>query len=97
MPVPFVVRLPFALALVSWGARTNRRWTVPVASMLALPALWYGGLSIMLAALPLVGARSWSELRRVIADGRAEMATEVGSARELIRRRRSTETPVRPD
>ena len=49
VPIPFVVRLPFAVALVVWGAWTGRRWTVPVAGMLALPALWYGGLSMLLA------------------------------------------------
>ena len=53
VPIPFVVRLPFALALVVWGARTNRRWTVPVAGMLALPALWYGGLTMLLAVIAL--------------------------------------------
>ena len=36
-----------------WGARTDRRWTVPVAGMLALPALWYGGLSMLLAVIVL--------------------------------------------
>ncbi len=53
VPIPFLVRLPFAIALVVWGARTDRRWTVPVAGMLALPALWYGGLSMLLAVLAL--------------------------------------------
>jgi hypothetical protein len=53
LPVPFVVRLPIALAVVVWGARTDRYWTVPVASMIALPALWYGSLSMLLAVLPL--------------------------------------------
>ena len=53
VPIPFVVRLPFAIALVVWGARTDRRWTVPVAGMLALPALWYGGLAMLLAVLAL--------------------------------------------
>jgi len=53
VPIPFLVRLPFAVALVVWGARTNRRWTVPVAGMLALPALWYGGLSMLLAVIAL--------------------------------------------
>ena len=55
VPVPLWIRLPFAVALVVWGARTDRRWTVPVASMLALPALWYGGLSMLLAVIPLLG------------------------------------------
>jgi hypothetical protein len=52
--VPLLIRLPLAVALVVWGARTDRRWTVPVASMLALPALWYGGLSMLLAVIPLL-------------------------------------------
>ncbi len=53
IPVPLLVRLPLAAALVVWGAKTDRRWTVPVASMLALPALWYGSLSMLLAVIPL--------------------------------------------
>jgi len=53
IPIPFVVRLPFAVAIVVWGAWTGRRWTVPVAGMLALPALWYGGLSMLLAVIAL--------------------------------------------
>jgi hypothetical protein len=57
VPVPLWVRLPLAVALVVWGARTDRRWTVPVASMLALPALWYGGLSMLLAVIPLLPRR----------------------------------------
>jgi len=62
VPIPLVVRLPFAIALVVWGAGTDRRWTVPVASMLALPALWYGGFSMLLAVLPLLPARTLGEL-----------------------------------
>jgi hypothetical protein len=58
VPVPLWIRLPFAIALVVWGARTDRRWTVPVASMLALPALWYGGLSMLLAVIPLLPGRA---------------------------------------
>jgi hypothetical protein len=41
--------------------------------MLALPALWYGGLSIMLATLPLMGARTWGETREVLAGGWTEL------------------------
>ena len=51
VPIPFVLRLPVAVAVVVWGAWTGRRWTVPVAGMLALPALWYGGLSMLLAVI----------------------------------------------
>jgi len=57
VPIPLWIRLPFAIALVVWGARTDRRWTVPVGAMLALPALWYGGLSMLLAVIPLLPDR----------------------------------------
>jgi hypothetical protein len=61
VPVPLWVRGPIAVAIVVWGARTDRPWTVPVASMLALPALWYGGISMLLAVIPLLpGRSSWA-------------------------------------
>jgi hypothetical protein len=69
VPIPFVARLPFAIAIIVWGARTNRRWTVPVASMLSLPALWYGGFSMLLAVLPLLPARTLSELAERLRQG----------------------------
>jgi hypothetical protein len=55
LPIPLWIRLPIAVAIVVWGARTDRPWTVPVASMIALPAVWYGGLSMLLAVIPLLG------------------------------------------
>ncbi len=64
IPIPFLVRLPAAIILVVWGGRTDRRWTVPVASMLALPAVWYGGLSMLLAVIPLLPGREQRESRR---------------------------------
>ena len=93
VPIPFLVRLPFAVVLVIWGARTNRRWTVPVSAMLALPALWYGGLSIMLATLPLLGARSWADVGRVAAQGRREFEASV-AALSWPGHRRATEEPI---
>jgi hypothetical protein len=61
VPIPLLIRLPAAVALVVWGARSDRRWTVPVASMLALPALWYGGISMLLAVIPLLRDRQERE------------------------------------
>jgi hypothetical protein len=51
--IPLAIRLPAAGLLVAWGAWTDRRWIVPVASTLALPVLWLAGLSI-LAAIPAI-------------------------------------------
>lgn len=54
VPVPLWVRAIAAALVVAWGALTDRRWTVPVASMLALPILWVNGLSMLVAVIPLV-------------------------------------------
>jgi hypothetical protein len=70
LPVPLWFRLPIAVAVVAWGARTNRRWAVPVAALLALPALWYGGLTILLAIIPLRDPRRVAFWSRPAATGR---------------------------
>ena len=55
IPIPLWIRLPAAVALVVWGARTDRRWTVVVGATLALPVLWVSGFAICaaLASVPL--------------------------------------------
>ena len=53
-PVPFVLRLPMSLALLLWGARTNRAWIVPIAVGWGTPALYLGSYpSIWVGAIPL--------------------------------------------
>jgi hypothetical protein len=47
--IPLVARLPLSVVLVTWGARTNRPWTVPAAATLALPILWVSGLATLAA------------------------------------------------
>jgi hypothetical protein len=59
VPVPLWIRVPGALALVAWGGRTGRRWTVPVAATLALPVLWPSGFAVLAALWPI-----WREQRR---------------------------------
>jgi hypothetical protein len=54
VPISIWARLPVAAAVVVWGARTDRRWTVPVAVLLATPILWTVSLFVVLVAvLPL--------------------------------------------
>ena len=53
IPIPLVIRGPIGVLLLVWGAPRNQRWVVPVAAMLALPALWYGSLTMLLGVLPL--------------------------------------------
>jgi hypothetical protein len=51
LAVPIWLRLPAAGALVWWGARTDRAWTIAAAVTLALPVVWFAGLAILVAAL----------------------------------------------
>lgn len=53
LAIPLPVRLLVAGLLVTWGARTDRRWTVIVAATLALPTLWYHGLAMLMGIVAL--------------------------------------------
>jgi hypothetical protein len=44
-------RIPLALLLVVWAARTDRVWVLPVAMVLATPFIWNGAFTL-LAAIP---------------------------------------------
>jgi hypothetical protein len=57
LPIPLWLRVPAAAALVAWGARTTRPWTVPVGATLALPVLWPTGLAILAALWPILQRR----------------------------------------
>jgi hypothetical protein len=53
LAIPLIVRVPVAAAVVTWGARTDRAWTVPVAATLTMPALYLHGFTTLLAVIPL--------------------------------------------
>ncbi len=53
-PISVWPRLPIAVALVVWGARTGRRWTVPLAAIIALPRLYFLSISMLVGLLPLM-------------------------------------------
>jgi hypothetical protein len=52
-----IVRLLVAGGVAAWGAATDRRWTVPLAAMLALPIIWMDSFSMLLGAVALSGYR----------------------------------------
>jgi hypothetical protein len=52
--IPLFLRLPVAAVLVAWGARTDRKWTVPMAAAIAMPVLWIAAFAV-LAAIPALG------------------------------------------
>ncbi len=53
IPIPLPIRMLASAAVVAWGARTDRRWTVPVAATLSLPIIWFHGFAVLVAAIPL--------------------------------------------
>lgn len=53
---PLIPRLALAAIVVSLGAFTNQRWTVPVAVILSLPFVWIHSLAILVAVVPLLRA-----------------------------------------
>ncbi len=63
VPYPLWLRLPLAVALVAWGARTNRRWVVPAAALLALPRLYFQSPALLLAVLPALRG-GWASAER---------------------------------
>jgi glycosyl transferase family 87 len=74
--IPLLIRLPIAALIVIWGARTDRPWTVAVATTLALPILWINGLAVLLA-VPLL--MRWDDPRRALASILASGRSRVGA------------------
>jgi hypothetical protein len=79
VPIPLPIRLAISVAVVWWGARTDRRWTVPVAATISLPIIWFHGLALLVAAIPL-----WREDRARAAARRAGEAQP--GVEDVIRR-----------
>ena len=72
LAIPVWLRLPFAVAIIAWGARTDRHWTVPVGVLLAMPILWVNVFTLLIAAVPLrpeaglTPARAWLLRERLL-------------------------------
>ena len=56
LPLALWVRLPLAVAIVAWGARTDRTWTIPVAMCLAMPIVWLNSPTVLVAIVPMLAA-----------------------------------------
>lgn len=66
VPVPLLVRLPAAAVLVTWGALTNRRWTVLIATMISAPIMWWTSLSMLVALVGHEKARPATRAERAV-------------------------------
>jgi Glycosyltransferase family 87 len=77
IPIPLLIRLPAAAVIVVWGALTDRKWTVPLAAVLAMPVLWIAAFSV-LAAIPAIYRPELASRRE--AAQRAELGTAAPAA-----------------
>jgi hypothetical protein len=59
LPIPLLPRLVMAALIIAWGARADRKWTVPVGVTIASPVVWMGALAILTAVPPLLSANGW--------------------------------------
>lgn len=83
LPVPLWARLPLVAVLIVWGARTNRRWVLPIGVALALPTVWINTPTILIAALPLLALGADSPAGRWL---RSRTGAEVVAMQRLRRR-----------
>jgi len=52
--VPLALRLPIAVGIIVWAARGDRRWALPIGCLLAMPVVWFGSLTFLLASVALL-------------------------------------------
>ncbi|MEZ4597158.1 MAG: hypothetical protein R3C32_10260 [Chloroflexota bacterium] len=57
MPIPLMVRLPFAVVVIVWAALRGWRWLLPVGVLLAMPVVWWGSFALLAASVALERAR----------------------------------------
>ena len=90
LSLPIWIRMPAAIGLLFWGARSDRYWTVPVAAFLAMPILWVNVFTILLGAIPLLPSAGRTPAR----DWLLRSGNGAGSrvARAFARRARSPAT-----
>ncbi len=53
VPVPLILRLPFAIGLVMFAAWRDMRWLLPIGVLLAMPVIWWGSLALLTASVAL--------------------------------------------
>lgn len=51
--IPLALRVPIAAIVIVYAARHDQRWLLPVGVLLAMPVLWGGSLSILIASVGL--------------------------------------------
>ncbi len=53
VPIPLIVRLPFAVGLIIFAAWRDMRWLLPIGVLLVMPVIWWGSLALLTASVAL--------------------------------------------
>jgi hypothetical protein len=53
VPIPLVLRVPFAVALIAYAARRDEKWLLPIGVLLLMPVIWWGSLALLTASVAL--------------------------------------------
>jgi len=84
--VPLVVRLPLAVVLIVWAAPRDHRWALPIGCLLAMPVIWYGSLTFLLASVALLPPSVIDRMRTLSLSDAADWARTVRFAASTFRR-----------
>jgi hypothetical protein len=79
---PLIVRVPAAVVLIWFAARTDRAWLVPVACLLAMPTIWIQSTALLLASFPLYWERERFRTGARIAEATSARSTTLVRAPE---------------
>jgi hypothetical protein len=94
--VPLAVRLPVAVAVIVWAARGNRRWALPIGCLLAMPVVWYGSLTFLLASVALLPSSTLDRVRARFPRGVVRGVEALPAAWSAARREDEGESPRAP-
>ena len=67
VPIPLIWRLPLAVVVIAWAARSDRLWLLPVGVLLAMPVIWWGSLAILTASVAFERDRIEAHVDRMLA------------------------------
>jgi hypothetical protein len=78
VPIPLLLRAPVALVIIVWAALRGWRWLLPVGVLLAMPVIWWGSLSLLVASVALERDRVEAALGGRLARGDASREARAG-------------------
>jgi hypothetical protein len=88
LPVPVWVRLPLVALLIAWGARTDRRWVLPIGLTFSLPTVWLNTPTILIGMLPLLAMGATTPAGRWLrGEGLGESVGLPANSLQRVRRR----------